>query len=142
MIRTTTTTRVRYADTDKMGVVYHANYAVFYEVGRTEMFRELGLTYAKMEELGVMLPVVELHSNFHRSALYDETLTIVTEMREMPDVRVRFDYQILNEKGQVLNTGYTVLVFFDMKRNRPTRMPDYVREVLVSRFLQESLDIR
>ena len=90
MIKTETKIRVRYADTDKMGVVYHANYAVYYEVARTEMFREIGLPYAKMEESGVMLPLVDLHCNYRKSAQYDDLLTVVTTVEEMPNVKIRF----------------------------------------------------
>lgn len=134
MLENRTELTVRYADTDKMGVVYHANYAVYYEVGRTEMLRQLGFTYARMEELGVMMPVLELHSNFRRSAHYDDTLTVVTQLNTMPDVRIRFDYQILNAAGELLNTGYTVLVFVDMKTGRPVRMPSYVADVIRPHF--------
>ncbi len=134
MIESKTELRVRYADTDKMGVVYYGNYATFYEVGRTEMFREIGLSYARIEELGVCLPVVELNCKFHKSALYDEVLTIVTRVEKMPDVRIRFEYEILNPKGEVLSTGYTVLVFMDIARHRPVRMPDYVRTLLEPYF--------
>ncbi len=137
MIETKTEVRVRYADTDQMGVVYHGNYAMFYEVGRTEMFREIGLAYAKMEEVGVRLPVVELNCKFHKSAFYDEVLTIVTRLEKMPDVRIRFDYEVLNEKGEKLSTGYSVLVFMDIARQRPIRMPDYVRSVLEPYFSEE-----
>lgn len=124
MIQTSINFRVRYADTDKMGVVYYGNYATFYEMGRTEMFRELGLSYLALEEHGVMMPVVELHSNFKKSAKYDDLLKIVTKVEKLPDVRIRFDYEIYNEQGELLNTGYTVLVFVDMQKLRPIRMPE------------------
>lgn len=125
---------MRYADTDKMGVVYHANYAVYYEVARTEMFREIGLPYAKMEENGVMLPLVDLHCNYRKSAQYDDLLTVVTTVEEMPNVKIRFNYSIYNEQGELLNDGYTTLVFMDIERKRPTRMPDEIRAVVAKFF--------
>ncbi len=134
MITTKTQFRIRYADTDQMGVVYYGNYPMLYETGRTEMFRTLGLPYARLEELGVCLPVVELHSNYHKSARYDDLVTIETTIAQMPDVRIRFDYKIFNEKGELLNTGHTVLIFLDLKRLRPTRLPEVVKDLLEKYF--------
>lgn len=134
MIETKMQIRVRYAETDKMGVVYHANYAIYYEAARTEMFREIGLPYAKMEENGIMLPLVDLHCNYHKSACYDDLLTIVTTLEEMPNVKIKFNYKIYNEAGTLLNSGYTTLVFIDTQRNRPTKMPDYIRDVIEPYF--------
>ena len=93
MITTTNKLRVRYAETDQMGVVYHANYAIYFEVGRTEMFRQIGLPYAKMEENGIMLPLIDLHCNYKQSAKYDDELTIVTTLEEMPNVKIKFNYK-------------------------------------------------
>lgn len=134
MLQKKTQIRVRYADTDKMGVVYHSNYAVYFEVGRTEMFREIGLPYDEMEKNNVMLPLVDLHINYKRPAKYDDLLTVVTTIKEMPGVKVHFDYEVLNENGDLLCDGYTTLVFIDMERNRPTRMPDSIGNVLAKYF--------
>lgn len=134
MITTTNKLRVRYAETDQMGVVYHANYAIYFEVGRTEMFRQIGLPYAKMEENGIMLPLIDLHCNYKQSAKYDDELTIVTTLEEMPNVKIKFNYKIYNEEGTLLCDGYTTLVFIDTKRNRPTKMPDYIRELIEPHF--------
>lgn len=134
MLQIKTQIRVRYADTDKMGVVYHSNYAVYFEVGRTEMFREIGLPYDEMEKNNVMLPLVDLHINYKRPAKYDDLLTVVTTIKEMPGVKVHFDYEVLNENGDLLCDGYTTLVFIDMERNRPTRMPDSIGNVLAKYF--------
>ena len=123
-IKTTTKVRVRYADTDKMGVVYYSNYAVFYEVGRTEMFRELGIPYSLLEERGVALPVVELVSHYHKSARYDDLITVETT------VKIKINYRILSEDGVLLNDGSTTLVFVDIKTGRPVRCPKDVLDVL------------
>lgn len=134
MLETKTQIRVRYADTDKMGVVYHSNYAVYFEVGRTEMFREIGLPYDEMEKNNVMLPLVDLHINFKRPALYDDLVTVTTRIKELPGVKVHFDYEIHNDRGELLVDGYTTLVFIDMTRNRPIKMPDAIRDVLIRYF--------
>ena len=129
-IKTTTKVRVRYADTDKMGVVYYSNYAVFYEVGRTEMFRELGIPYSLLEERGVALPVVELVSNYHKSARYDDLITVETSVETLPTVKIKINYRILSEDGVLLNDGSTTLVFVDIKTGRPVRCPKDVLDVL------------
>lgn len=118
-----TTVRVRYAETDQMGYVYYGNYATFYEVGRVELFRSLGFSYKALEDSGIMMPVLELHSRFLRPSRYDEEITIRTHLKEKPGVRIRFEYELFNGLGELLNTGSTTLVFVDMKRNKPCAAP-------------------
>lgn len=124
------TTRVRYAETDQMGVVYHGNYAVFFEMGRVEWLRNMGVSYKSMEENGIMLPVVSLTMNYKKPARYDDLLTVKTIFKSQTSVKIEFDYEIYNEKGELLTTGYSMLVFVDMKTGRPTLPPDYVLEKL------------
>lgn len=126
--------RVRYADTDMMGVVYHANYAIYFEVARTEMFREIDMPYAEMENNGIRLPVVDLHCKYFRPAKYDDLLTVTATMRELPGVRVKFDYLVENQNGEKLCEGDTTLVFTDINTGRPVRMPLYVEKVLQKYF--------
>lgn len=126
--------RVRYADTDMMGVVYHANYAIYFEVARTEMFREIDMPYAEMEKNGIRLPVVDLHCKYFRPAKYDDLLTVTATMRELPGVRVKFDYIVENQEGEKLCEGDTTLVFTDINTGRPVRMPQYVEKVLQKYF--------
>ena len=120
--------RVRYSETDQMGYVYNGNYAQYYEVGRVEMLRSLGMTYNKMEESGVMLPLLELKSKFIKPALYDQELTIKTTVKELPGVRMTFDYELYNEQEELINIGSTILVFFDMEKKRPCPPPAYFME--------------
>lgn len=134
MLKTKTSLRVRYSETDKMGVVYHANYAQYFEVARTEMFREIGLAYSDMEANGIMLPLVDLYCRYHKPAYYDDNLKIEVTVEEMPSVKIKFNYKIYNEKGDLLTDGYTTLVFIDMKTNRPTRMPEYIKQVVEKYF--------
>ncbi len=117
------TFRVRYAETDQMGIVHHANYAIYYEMGRTEMFRNIGLPYDEMEKRGIMLPLVNLHCEYKKSAYYDQLLTLTTMVKEMPSVRIRFDYRLTNQDGEVVNEGYTTLVFMDSIKRRPIKIP-------------------
>jgi acyl-CoA thioester hydrolase len=117
------TTRVRYAETDQMGYVYYGNYAQFFEMGRTEMMRKLGLAYNDLENQGIMLPVSTLKEKFIKPAKYDEVLTIRTILRELPTVRIIFEYEIYNEAGELINQGETTLVFVDSKARRPMRVP-------------------
>ncbi|MGK6351021.1 acyl-CoA thioesterase [Parapedobacter sp. DT-150] len=118
-----TTVRVRYAETDQMGYVYYGNYATYYEVGRVELFRSLGFSYKALEESGIMLPVTELHSRFFKPARYDEEVIVTVHLKEKPTVKIRFDYELSNQQGVLLNTGSTTLVFVDMKRNKPCPAP-------------------
>jgi acyl-CoA thioester hydrolase len=124
-----TQVRVRYAETDQMGFVYYGNYATYYEVGRVELIRSLGLSYKKMEESGVMLPVLENWSKFIKPAKYDDLLTIKVTVKEKPTARIRFDIEIFNEEGVLLNIGYTSLVFLDSKTLKPCSSPEIMSRV-------------
>lgn len=122
--------RVRYGETDQMGVVYHANYAVYFEVGRTEWLREYGLSYSSMEAEGIMLPVISLQINYKNSARYDDKLKVITTLKKIPTASIVFDYELRKINGELLATGNTVLAFIDMERNRPTRCPKYLLDKL------------
>src|SRR5690606_9511929 len=122
--------RVRYAETDQMGVVYHGNYAQYFEMGRVEWLRNLGLSYSELEKKGVMLPVVSLTLNYKKPARYDDLLTVRTIFIKQVSVKIEFDYEIHSEQGELLTTGNSVLVFVDKKTGRPVLPPDYVIEKL------------
>ncbi len=115
--------RVRYSETDQMGVVYHGNYAQYLEMGRVEWLRSMGFSYKKMENDGIMLPVISLKMEFKKSATYDDLITVTTSLTKLPMVRIEFDYEIRNEEGELLITANTVLAFIDMKTKRPTKCP-------------------
>lgn len=122
--------RVRYGETDQMGVVYHANYAVYFEVGRTEWLRQFGLSYSSMEAQGIMLPVISLSINYKNSARYDDELKVKTKLKKMSTASIEFEYELRNDSNDLLATGNTVLAFIDKKRNRPTRCPKYLLDKL------------
>lgn len=122
--------RVRYSETDQMGVVYHGNYAPYFEIGRVEWLRNKGISYKSMEENGIMLPVVSLTMNYKKSARYDELLTLKTILKKQTTVKIEFEYELYNEGGELLTTGSSILVFVDMKTGRPMAPPQYISEVL------------
>ena len=122
--------RIRYGETDQMGVVYHGNYAQYLEMARVEWLRDLGISYKKMEEEGVMLPVIDLSIKYVKPALYDDLITVKVFLKKKPAVRIEFDYEITNEVGELLATANTVLVFMDMKRKRPMKCPDILLKKL------------
>jgi acyl-CoA thioester hydrolase len=125
-----TNVRVRYGETDQMGVVYHGNYASYFEIARTEWLRNLGVTYKELENKGIMLPVISLFFNFIKSAKYDDVLTIIVILKKKPLVKIEFDYEIYNQKKEKISTGNSVLAFMDMKTNKPLRCPDYILKKL------------
>ncbi|SEK46231.1 acyl-CoA thioester hydrolase [Maribacter orientalis] len=122
--------RIRYSETDQMGVVYHGNYAQYLELARVEWLRSLGISYKSMEEGGIMLPVISLSINYLKPALYDDLITVKVILTKKPAVRIEFDYEITNESGELLATANTVLVFMDMKRKRPTKCPKILLDKL------------
>ena len=129
-----TTVRVRYGETDQMGYVYYGVYAMYYEVGRVESLRQLGLTYKEIEVMGVIMPVLENKSKYLVPARYDELLTIVTTIKEKPSVKIRFEYEIFNEENKLINQGETLLAFVDKNTNRPCRPPEAMENVLGTFF--------
>ncbi|MGJ8593708.1 MAG: acyl-CoA thioesterase [Aquaticitalea sp.] len=122
--------RVRYGETDQMGVVYHGNYAQYFEVGRVEWLRKFGVSYKQMEESGIMLPVISLDIKYKKSARYDDLIKVKTRLTKIPSATIEFHYEIVNENNDLLATGNTTLVFIDINRNRPTRCPKYLLDKL------------
>lgn len=130
MKKTHTNLRVRYGETDQMGIVYYGNYADYLEQGRTEWLRTLGFSYKFMEENKIHLPVVNLNINYRKPALYDDVITITTTLKEIPSVKIEFYYEIHNQDGQLLITATTTLVFVDSSTKKLRKAPDYLLEKL------------
>ncbi len=126
--------RVRYGETDQMGYMYYGNYAQFYEVGRVEMLRSMGLSYKSFEEGGIMMPVLELSCKYIRPARYDDNIRVVTTLKVMPRMRIIFEYELYNSESQLINTGSTTLVFVNMKTFKPCLPPVALRDKLKSYF--------
>ncbi len=135
MIKTETTLRVRYGETDQMGFVYYGVYAQYYEVGRVEAMRSLGFSYREMEESGVLMPVINLTVNYKKPAKYDDEVRIVTTVKEMPGVRITFHYECFNQKNELLNTGSVTLVFIDKQKNKPMQPPAWFMEGFIKKFV-------
>ena len=126
--------RTRYAETDQMGVVYYGNYPQYLELGRVEWLRDIGFSYKAMEEEGIMVPVVSLQIQYKKPALYDELITIRTKLKELPSTKIEFNYEIFNEKGELLSTANTILVFVDAKTFRPVRCPEKVLNLIKNKI--------
>ncbi len=132
MIVSRTQIHVRYAETDMMGVVYHANYLAWFEVGRTQLLRECGVVYRDLETQGYRLPVVEVGAKYVRPALYDDTVTVVTTLAEKPLLRIRLDYEVRRGE-ELLVTGFTVHGFINL-RGEPVRPPPEFRDRMAALF--------
>ena len=126
MKKNLTKLRVRYGETDQMGVVYYGNYAQYLEQGRTEWLRELGFSYKWMEANNIHLPVVNLNIDYKQPAMYDDLITITTTLRKIPTIKIEFDYQIHNESGELLANASTTLVFINSITKKITKAPEYL----------------
>ncbi len=127
--------RVRYAETDKMGYLYYGHYASYYEIGRVESIRSLGVSYGSMEDdMGIMLPVLALECKFIKPAYYDQKLTIRTMIREMPTKMITFHHEILNPEEEVINRGVVKLFFVDKNLDKRVSVPDIIAERLLPYF--------
>ena len=122
--------RVRYSETDQMGVVYHGSYIPYFEIGRVEWLRNKGVSYKIMEESGIGLPIVSMNINYKKSARYDELLTVHTVFKSQSSVKIEFDCAIYNESKELLTTGHFMLVFVSLKTGRPAAPPDYILELI------------
>ena len=130
-----TTLRIHYALTDQMGVVYHSRYAEFFEIGRTEALRQLGITYKEIEQSGVIMPVTELHTRFLRPARYDDLITIVTTLREIPvHSKITFISEIYNEQNELLTTGSVTLYFMEKSGKKRAEMPHVIKDKILPDF--------
>lgn len=131
MIRNVTEIRVRYADTDQMKQVYYGKFFEYFEQGRSDLLRNIGLPYSHVEEMGLFLPVIEAHAEYKRPARYDDLIELVTFLRERPVARVRLDYEVRREgDSEPIATGYTIHGFINASTGRPTRAPAQFVEAL------------
>lgn len=121
--------RVRYAETDQMGVVYHSNYFIWFEIGRTEFFRTLGMEYKELEMREILVPVVDVGCKYKISAKYDDELIIKTRLKELTSVKLKFEYEIVRKKDELLlATGYTIHAFVS-KELRPVNFKKKYRDI-------------
>lgn len=130
MYTSETQIRVRYAETDQMSYVYYGNYAMYFEVARVEAMRSISFSYRQMEEQGVMMPVLESYFKYLKPGKYDELLTIKTTIPIMPGVRIRFEYEVYNERSELITEGWTILTFIKKETHQPTRPPQNLVSLL------------
>ncbi|MDT0295559.1 thioesterase family protein [Mesonia ostreae] len=125
-----TNIRVRYAETDQMGVVHHGNYALYLELARCEWLEQFGTSYKSIEESGVMLPVYEMNFKFKRPAKFDDILRVKTTLVRQPSFKIEFNYEIYNQHQELLTTAHTILVFVDINSRKPVKCPAYILKKL------------
>ena len=130
MISHDTQLRVRYGETDQMGFVYYGKYAEYFEVGRVELIRSLGLSYKSIEERGIWMPVADFSIKYRQPGRYDDLLTIRTSLQELPRSSFLTSYEVFNEAGDLLVTGEVRLAFFHAERMVPVRVPDFILEAV------------
>ena len=126
--------RVRYGEVDMMGYLYYGYYSFYYEQARVETMRSLGIPYKKMEELGFLLPVRDLHIKFIKPAYYDDVVRIKTMIKKMPSVRHDFEYEMFNAQGEMINQADTTLVYIDATTRKPVQCPEFVKNLLRPHF--------
>src|SRR5690606_14680057 len=122
--------RIRYSETDQMGYVYYGNYARFYEIGRTEMMRSLGIHYKTMEEQGIMMPVISMEARYLRPAKYDDLIEIRTRIRKLDDKEIVFETRIFNEDLKLLNRGIVRLCFIDKESYHRIPTPAFIIQTI------------
>ncbi|MEA3504275.1 MAG: thioesterase family protein [Bacteroidota bacterium] len=127
MFVTETKVRARYVETDKMGVVYHGVYPTYYEIGRQEALRQIGMSYKELEDTGVVMPVITMSLKYIQPVFYDDVLTVRTILKEMPKVRMKFFYEIFRG-DELVNTGQNSLVFLSDSTHKPIRVPEWFAE--------------
>lgn len=118
--------RVRYGETDKMGYVYHGNYALYYEIARVELLRKLGIEYSKLEKEGIGLPVLEFNTKFIKPAYYDEIISVVVYISEKPNVKIKFNYECFNSENLLINTASITLAFINLINGKPIKCPEKI----------------
>ncbi|MBR6278749.1 MAG: acyl-CoA thioesterase [Bacteroidales bacterium] len=126
--------RVRYGETDQMGYCYYGNYPLYYEQARSDVFRNCGCSYAQLEQKGYMMPVLSMNIQYKKPAFYDDLITVKVFVKEKPGIKMKFEYQTYNEKGELLNFGETVLCFVNKETKRPCMPPVFFQEIINSYF--------
>lgn len=129
--------RVRYGETDQMGYVYYGNYALYYEVGRVELLRKLGVAYSDLEKQGIGLPVLSFEIKYLKPARYDDLISLKTSVTELPGTRITFHYECSNEAGELMNFGKITLVFIDIATGKPIRCPESLETMFRSYFVRQ-----
>ena len=128
MIASENIIQVRYDEVDKMGYVYHGNYARYYHISRTELLRKVGISDRELESKNIILPVIEMNIRYIKPVFYDDFITIRTRLLELPEIRMRFQHEVINQHGEVINVASSILVFVDSTTRKPMKVPGIVRK--------------
>lgn len=139
MIHSKHSLRVRYAETDPMKYVYYGNYATYFELGRVELFRSIGISYDEIEKVGIWLPVSDYKIKYLKPALYDQKLEIHTYMKKTPGVRIEFEYEIFNEEQEKITEASTTLFFLSAETKKVIKCPDFLMKLIEKNWTKESL---
>ncbi|MBM7419606.1 MULTISPECIES: acyl-CoA thioesterase [Chryseobacterium] len=138
MIHSKHSLRVRYAETDPMKYVYYGNYATYFELGRVELFRSIGISYDEIEKQGIWLPVSDYKIKYLKPALYDQKLEIHTFMKKIPGVRIEFEYEIYNEEGIKITEASTTLFFLNSETQKVIKCPDFLMKLIEENWKEEN----
>ena len=138
MISSENNIQIRYDEVDKMGYVYHGNYAKYYHISRTELMRSIGLSDKKLEGYNIIMPIIELNIKYLKPVYYDDIITIKTLLRRLPDTRMKFYHEVRNEENKLINTASSTVVFVDMETRLPMRAPEFFRDKLKPYFEDEN----
>ncbi len=138
MITSENTIQIRYDEVDKMGYVYHGNYAKYYHISRTELMRNIGFSDKELETQNIILPIIELNVKYLKPVYYDDIITIKTSLRQLPDSRMTFEHEVQNSDGELINTASSTVVFVDIVTRRPMRAPDFFVDKLKPYFEDEN----
>jgi acyl-CoA thioester hydrolase len=126
--------RVRYGETDKMGIVYYGTYSLYYEVGRTDLMRKYGISYREMEEKGIQMPVIQMDCFYLKPAFYDDLIKVRTYIKELPKSKIKFEYELYNSENLLINKASTTLIFLDSQTEKPTRAPLFFTDKIKEHF--------
>jgi len=137
MITAENSIQIRYDEVDKMGYVYHGNYAKYYHISRTEMMRGIGLSDKDLEKFNIIMPIIELNVKYLKPVYYDDIISIRTSLRQLPDTRMRFDHEVRNANNELINTANSTVVFVDIVNRLPIRAPQFFVDKLKSYFEDE-----
>ena len=138
MITSENNIQIRYDEVDKMGYVYHGNYAKYYHISRTELMRSVGLSDKELENYNIIMPIIELNIKYLKPVYYDDIITIKTLLQKLPDTRMRFDHEVRNANNELINTASSTVVFVDMVTRLPMRAPKFFVDKLKPYFEDEN----
>ena len=132
MITSETKIQVRYDEVDKMGYVYHGNYARYFHISRTDLLRKVGICDKELESQNIILPVIEISIKYLKPVFYDDFITIRTKLLEMPETRIKFQHEVINQHNEIINIASSSMVFVDVNTRKPMIVPEIIKSKIES----------